>query len=167
LFASNRLHTFSSVVLLVNATNLSGVIRDSFEPFNNLRFFDLSKNRFTGTLPGSLFDVDSIEIIYIYENSLTGSIPSNYGNAIHLHDLYINNNFFAGTVPPITPGQLPNLTEFLLSGNELTGTMPASICALTGSDPESDLVTLVADCGGTTPLIQCDCCNGCITPEVQ
>jgi hypothetical protein len=110
-----------------------------------------------------LFDVDSIEIIYISENSLTGSIPSNYGNAIHLHDLYINNNFLVGTVPPVAPGQLPNLTEFVLSGNGLTGTMPASICALTGSDPESDLVTLVADCGGTTPLIQCDCCNGCIT----
>ena len=157
---------FDEVILLVNATNLSGVVRDSFEPFNNLRFLDLSKNRFTGTLPGSLFDIDSIEIIYISENALTGSIPSNYGNAMNLHDLYINNNFLAGTVPPVTPGQLPNLTEFLLSGNALTGTMPASICALTGSDPESDLVTLVADCGGTTPLIQCDCCNGCITIPV-
>lgn len=148
---------------MVNATNLSGVVRDSFEPFNSLRFLDLSKNRFTGTLPGSLFDSELIEIIYISENALTGSIPSNYGNAINLRDLFINNNLLAGTVPPVTPGQLPNLTEFLLSGNALTGTMPASICALTGDDPENDLVTLVADCGGTTPLIQCDCCNGCVT----
>jgi Leucine-rich repeat (LRR) protein len=147
----------------VNDTNLSGIIRDSFEPFTDLRFLDLSRNRFTGTLPQSLFDSSTLEIFYISENALTGSIPSNYGNALRLRDLYINNNMLAGTVPPVMPGQLPNLTEFLLSGNDLTGTMPASICALVGEDPENDLVTLVADCGGITPLIQCDCCNGCIT----
>lgn len=151
-------------ILLVNATKLTGVIRDAFEPFRSLRFADFSKNQFSGPVPGSIFESSSIELLYFSENQLTGSIPSNYGNASNLSDLYINNNKLAGTVPPILPGQFPKLTEFLLFSNSLTGTMPASICSLRGDDTENDLTELVSDCGGSTPLIQCDCCNGCITP---
>jgi Leucine-rich repeat (LRR) protein len=163
----SALKLLPTVILSVNATNLAGVVRDSFEPFTKLRFLDLSKNRFTGTLPESLFDSSAIELLYISDNALTGSIPSNYGNAISLRDLYINNNMLVGTVPPVLPGQLGNLTEFLVSGNGLTGTMPASICALRGDDPENDLFNLVSDCGGVSPLIQCDCCNGCVTPPAK
>jgi Leucine-rich repeat (LRR) protein len=121
-------------------------------------------NQFSGPLPGSIFESGSIEFLYFSENALTGSIPPNYGNASNLSDLYINNNKLAGTVPPILPGQLPKLTEFLLFSNFLTGTMPASVCALRGENKENDLTELVADCGGQTPLIQCDCCNSCINP---
>ena len=156
---------------MINATLLTGVIRDSFEPFNNLRIVDLSKNMFTGPLPESIFDSTVIELLYLSDNALTGSIPSNYGNAMNLRDLYINNNMLIGTVPDIAPNQFMNLTEFLLFSNTITGSMPASICALRGEDnttttsDNNDLVALVADCGGISPIIQCDCCNGCITPE--
>ena len=146
----------------MNDTNLEGTIRDSFESFQSLRFADFSKNKFTGPLPGSIFDIAGIEILYFSENALTGSIPANYGNASNLRDLYVNDNQLVGMVPPITPGQLLNLTEFRLENNSITGTMPASICALRGEDETNDLYALVADCGGMVPLIQCDCCNGCI-----
>jgi Leucine-rich repeat (LRR) protein len=145
----------------VNGTNLEGVIRDSFEPFQSLRFADFSKNAFTGPLPASIFDSTVIEILYFPDNALTGSIPANYGNASSLHDLYLNDNKLIGMVPPIGPGQLSKLTEFQLQNNAITGTMPASICALRGEDRANDLVALIADCGGLQPLIQCDCCNGC------
>jgi Leucine rich repeat len=148
--------------LEVNGTQLEGSIRDAFEPFQNLRFVDLSMNMFTGPLPGSLFDVPTLEILYLSENALTGSIPSNYGNASNLRDLYLNSNELVGMVPPIQAGQLASLTELRLENNALTGSMPASICALRGDDRETDLVALIADCGGTTPKIQCDCCNSCV-----
>lgn len=146
----------------MNDTNLEGTIRDSFETFQNLRFVDFSRSKFSGPLPGSIFDNKAIEILYLSENALTGSIPANYGNASNLRDLYINDNKLVGMVPSIAPGQLLNLTEFLLENNTITGTMPASICALRGEDEKNDLYALVADCGGMAPLIQCDCCNSCV-----
>lgn len=149
-------------ILLVNDTKLEGLIRDAFEPFTMLRFADFSRNAFTGPLPGSIFDNSMVEILYFSENAFTGEIPANYANAERLRDLYLNDNELLGMVPPIESGQFEMLTEFRLERNGITGTMPASICALRGDDRSSDLVALIADCGGNPPLIECDCCNGCI-----
>ena len=152
--------------LLVNDTNLEGVIRDSFGAFEQLRFVDLSRNAFTGPLPGSLFDNGVIELVYLSENMFTGAIPSSLGNADTLRDLYVNDNKLVGTVPSVQSGELTSLSEFRLENNGITGTMPATICALRGDDREDDLVTLIADCGGEAPLIQCDCCNGCVDNSI-
>lgn len=145
----------------MNKNRFSGTIRDAFNDFKSLQFADYSENRLSGTLPASIFDVPTIEILYFFDNSLTGTLPSSYANAAKLRDLYIQNNDILGTVPAIQPGQLDSLTEFRLEGNELEGTMPASICALRGPNNETDLVTLTADCGGDPPKIQCDCCTAC------
>jgi len=109
-----------------------------------------------------MFENGAIELFYLSMNIFTGAIPSNWGEADTLRDLYVNDNELTGMVPPIEPGQLENLSEFRLENNNIFGTMPASICALRGDDQETDLVTLIADCGGPNPLIQCDCCNGCV-----
>lgn len=146
---------------MANATGLNGVIRDSFASFRNLRFVDLSKNAFTGPMPGSIFGNSALEILYLYENALTGAIPASFAVAPNLRDLYVSSNKLTGTIPSIAPGQLAKLTELLLEGNAITGTMPASVCALRGDNVGSDLVVLVSDCGGTTPAIQCDCCTSC------
>ena len=153
--------------LLVNDTNLEGVIRDSFGSFEQLRFVDLSRNAFTGPLPGTLFDNGAIELVYLSENMFTGAIPSSLGNAETLRDLYVNDNKLVGMVPSIAAGELENLSEFRLENNGITGTMPATICALRGDDRENDLATLIADCGGEAPLIQCDCCNGCVDNSIS
>jgi len=141
---------------------LEGLIRDSFGTFDQLRFVDFSRNSFTGPIPGSLFDNGAIELLYLSENMFTGAIPSNLGNADTLRDLYVNDNDLVDMVPNIEMGQLEELSEFRLENNGITGTMPSAICALRGDDTESDLVTLIADCAGNPPLIQCDCCNGCV-----
>jgi hypothetical protein len=131
-----------------------GSLRDSFEPFQVLEFVDVSDNMITGALPSSLFDVPTIEILYFDVNAFTGTIPENYGSAANLRDLYLNNNTFVGTVPSIQPGQLGSLQEFRLEVNDITGTMPDSICAL------PDLVALTADCAGDA--FQCSCCTACV-----
>jgi len=151
--------------LRVNGNNLQGTIRDAFSAFSDLRFVDFSENMFTGTLPASIFDVPTVEILYFYSNAITGSIPPNYGNPPNLRDLYIQENSIFGTVPAIQPNQLQLFTEFRLEFNEIEGTMPASVCALRGSDNETDLVTLVSDCGGDPPEIECTCCTACIGPS--
>jgi len=162
---SRFVFTFSAGVLRVNENRFSGTIRDAFDNFQGLRFADFSQCAFSGTIPSSLFDAPSIEILYLYENRLTGTIPVNYGNAPNLRDLYLYDNNLSGTVPSIQQGQLDSFTEFRLEDNSIVGTMPASICALRGPNNETDLVTLVADCGGNPPEIECDCCTGCSDPS--
>jgi hypothetical protein len=140
---------------------MNGRIFDNFETFRFLRYVDISKNSYTGTLPSSLFDIPRIEILYFSENAFTGTLPANYANASSLRDLYVDNNFLSGTVPSIQPGQFLNLTEFILEKNNIIGTMPASICALTGESTNGTLTALLADCGGNTPQITCECCTAC------
>jgi hypothetical protein len=148
--------------LRVNDNKFVGTIRDAFDAFKTLEFVDFSKNQFTGTLPSSVFNVPTAKILYFYENALTGSIPSNYGSSPVLRDLYINNNMLSGQVPSITPSELQAFTEFRLDHNDITGIMPASICALRGSNNNTDLVTLTADCASSSPQIQCTCCTMCV-----
>ena len=147
--------------MAINGTQITGTIRDAFQPFERLEFVDFSNNLLSGTLPASVFDLSTIELLYFESNMLTGFIPENYANAPNLRDLYIFQNQIAGTVPPIEPGQLDVLTEFLLENNDITGVMPSSICALRGREEDNDLARLTADCGGDPPQIECDCCTDC------
>lgn len=146
--------------------NLQGPIFDSFERFQELEFADFGTNMFTGPLPSSIFDLPMIRILYFFENQLTGEIPSNFANSAVLRDLYLYNNSLSGRVPPIGPSQLQVFTEFRIEYNDITGTMPPSICALRGDNQTADLFTLQADCGGDEPEIRCDgdCCTRCF-PE--
>lgn len=118
-------------------------------------------NMFTGPLPSSIFDLPAIRILYFFDNELTGTIPENFANSPVLRDLYLHNNTLAGRVPTIEPGQLQVFTEFRIEYNDITGTMPASICALRGTNVTNDLVTLHSDCDGEQPEIRCDCCTEC------
>ena len=126
-----------------------------------MQYVDFSNNALLGEIPASIFNVPSLELLYLNGNMLSGTIPANYGNPPRLRDLYFYQNNLMGTIPPIAPGQLEVLTEFLLEENDLTGTMPASICALRGLEEDQDLARLTADCAGAVPMVECDCCTAC------
>ena len=140
---------------------LRGPIYDSFEKFQDLEFADFGMNMFTGPLPTSIFDLPRIRILYFFDNQLSGEIPPNFANSTVLRDLYLHNNTLSGRVPPIGPNQLQVFTELRIEYNDITGTMPPSICALRGTNQTADLVTLHSDCNGDEPEIRCDCCTEC------
>ena len=132
--------------------------------WTRLDFADFAENQFTGNIPASLFNIPTIRIVYLANNNLEGPIPPNYGNARRLKDLYLNGNRLSGQIPPISMGQFRGLTELLLHENELTGIMPASICAIRfGGGMLDDLWT---DCLGVDPEVECDCCTQCFPSVV-
>lgn len=134
---------------------------DAFAPLQALETIDLADNNMVGPIPSSLFDLPEIRLIYLTNNQFTGEIPGNYGSADKLRDLYIDGNLLNGMIPPIDDGQLPNLNEFLLQDNDLTGTMPESICALRA--PAGMLEDLWADCDNASgPEVTCPCCTQCV-----
>lgn len=143
-----------------------GTIRDGFNQFSSLDFVDMSNNQFEGSLPASIFDIPTLRIVYFNNNDLDGPIPANYGTSPVLRDLFLSGNSLTGTIPDIEPGQLLELTEFLVNGNALEGTMPPSVCQLR---LDGILDDLWADCGPTaSPVLECDfpeCCTLCFPTE--
>ena len=152
--------------ILLSNNNFTGPIRNFFGSFQNLDFADFANNQFSGFLPSTLFDIPTIRIVYFSNNQMVGEIPSNFGRSPALRDLYLDGNQLRGNVPNIGTGQLLELTELLLQDNELTGEMPASVCALRTIGILEDLW---ADCNpedGNSPKISCQlgCCTQCF-PE--
>jgi hypothetical protein len=145
----------------LRGNDFTGSLRDAFEGLTRLEFADFAINRFTGPLPPSIFDLPDIRILYFFDNLFTGDIPQNWANSPVLRDLYLHNNTLSGRVPSIEPGELAVFTEFRIEVNAITGTMPASVCALRGPDEDTDLVTLHSDCLDDPPEIRCDCCTQC------
>jgi hypothetical protein len=180
---------FLSETFVVNNNFFSGQIPDMFENFEKLDFFDASNNQVTGSIPESLFSIPTLRILYLSNNTLAGTLSASYSNppllrvctcfiALSLslcvfviipyiypnsfakQDLFLDGNGLTGTVPEIDNGELQQLTELLLQFNFLTGSMPASICALR----DLELEDLFSDCGGSDPEIECEfpgCCNRC------
>ncbi|KAI3952587.1 hypothetical protein MKW98_015816 [Papaver atlanticum] len=73
----------------------------------NLKYFDLSFNQFSGSIPPSLSEHKNLESIDLSRNRLTGSIPESFGR-------------FPGPVIP----------HLFLSHNQLSGPIPKSLGAL-------------------------------------
>jgi hypothetical protein len=156
------------VTLRVNSNQLVGTIRDGFNQWSSLDFADFRDNQFEGTLPSTIFDIQTIRILYFANNNIDGTIPPNFGSSPVLRDLFLSGNQLSGTIPDIEPDQLKALTEFLVEGNQLTGTMAPSICQLRieGVGILDDLWT---DCSpDADPRIECDlpvCCTACFPSD--
>ena len=139
-----------------------GTIPDVFDNYVQLELFDIRNNLVNGPIPASLFSVPTLRLAYMSNCSLSGPIPPSYADPPLLRDLYLDGNrMVSGTVPAIGTNQLTALSEFLLQGTSVTGTMPASVCNLR---IEHILDELWTDCGGSNPEIQCDfpdCCSRC------
>lgn len=79
-------------------------------------------------------------------------------------ELNLGFNMLNGTIPPIAASELKNLTDLYLNVNDITGSMPDSVCALFD---QGSLLDLFADCNDEgpsgLPLISCECCTRCYT----
>mmetsp|Transcript_5198 Transcript_5198/g.12416 ORF Transcript_5198/g.12416 Transcript_5198/m.12416 type:complete len:165 (-) Transcript_5198:2366-2860(-) len=136
----------------------AGTIRDSFSRFFALESVDFSNNQLTGAIPSRLFALPNIKSIRLESNSFDGTIPQNVGNAARLEVLSLQENTISGTVPPIGASQFQKLSELQLFDNQLSGSIPESLCHLVA---EAALEELSADCGGVAPRIDCPCCTVC------
>ncbi|KVI08275.1 Concanavalin A-like lectin/glucanase, subgroup [Cynara cardunculus var. scolymus] len=87
---------------------------------------ELSKNRFSGTIPTQLWESKTLMEIYLNSNLLEGHIPAAIGKASTLQMLQMDNNLFEGNIPS-SIGQLKNMTNLSLHGNKLAGNIPLEL----------------------------------------
>jgi Leucine-rich repeat (LRR) protein len=64
-----------------------------------LRGLYLSANKFDGTIPESICNLNGLEALFLDENQLEGSIPDCFVNLINLKQLYLFKNQLTGDLP--------------------------------------------------------------------
>ena len=108
----------------VSFNELSGGI-PNFHVLNPVfKSFIAENNRFTGTIPGALTQLSSLDALILTSNQLTGSVPD-FSGMMNLRIVILDRNQLSGTVAPVS--NLPNLEQYAVHRNKLTGPIPTMI----------------------------------------
>ncbi|KAJ0603884.1 putative non-specific serine/threonine protein kinase [Helianthus annuus] len=127
------LATFPSNVVVLDLSDnlLSGHVPQTNGTMNpNLQIVNLSKNRFTGSIPVYLCKIPSIGILDLSQNKFSGRLPRCLGNLTGLEVMDVSDNTIAGVVP----SSLDSLTQIWslhLHNNRFEGNLPLSLQKLT------------------------------------
>ncbi|KAF3779214.1 LRR receptor-like serine/threonine-protein kinase [Nymphaea thermarum] len=131
--AVNRLQKHPVYAFLVSGNRFSGQIPGFlFEMCKDLRGFiaNLSDNQLSGQLPGEIGSwCNSLRALDLSGNSIYGTIPSTFGNLSSLISLDLSRNELIGSIP-IELGHLKNLQYLSLARNNLTGRIPVDFSLL-------------------------------------
>ncbi|KAG9450559.1 hypothetical protein H6P81_010524 [Aristolochia fimbriata] len=130
-------------VLSLKNNFLSGPIPD-LSNLITLKLLFLSRNSFTGGFPASIPSLFRLYRLDLSHNNFSGSIPVSVNRMTHLLTLRLENNRFSGSISAII---LPNLQDFNVSGNLLTGAVPKSLSAFPRSSFDRNPVL----CGSPLP----------------
>ena len=114
------------------------------------------------TLWGVVYSVEDTDSLpNLPYSGLTGSIPSEIGNLTNLTELNLYGNQLTGSIPPEI-GNLTNLTYMNLGSNQLTGSIPSEIGSLT------NLFAFVVGNNQLTGIIPDEICNqGDSSPHLE
>ncbi|KAG5413515.1 hypothetical protein IGI04_001082 [Brassica rapa subsp. trilocularis] len=96
------------------------------EGSSNLSQINLSNNRLSGPIPGSINNLRSLQILLLGGNRFTGQIPGEIGRLKGLLKIDMSMNSLSGKVPPEL-GECQSLTYLDLSHNQLSGQIPVQI----------------------------------------
>ncbi|ESQ31204.1 hypothetical protein EUTSA_v10003753mg [Eutrema salsugineum] len=109
-------------VLSLENNSLFGPIPD-VSTLVNLKSLFLRRNEFSGTFPPSILSLHRLMVLSLSYNNFTGPIPSEINALDRLISLNLEYNRFNGTLPSLNQSFL---TSFNVSGNNLTGVIPAT-----------------------------------------
>ena len=135
---------------------LQGTIPTEMGRLQNLIFIDLDFNELTGSLPTELYQLVNLTQLDLNNNFLSGPV-NGLGAFTLLEFMQLHENLFTGTIPEAV-GAFTRLSTFTLHETDLVGSVPVGLCTIVDSGL---LTSLIADCGGPTPQITCECCTDC------
>ena len=131
--------------LLVSYNKIEGQIPASLGRLKKLKNLNLEHNKLSGEIPAELASLEGLYQIYLNDNQLSGQIPTDFGGAQQNNLLWVDlrNNQLTGSIPARIKRTLPEAekyaaiqgipsygyTIFVLSGNKLTGSIPAEYLA--------------------------------------
>ncbi|KAI3453051.1 hypothetical protein Pfo_009714 [Paulownia fortunei] len=132
-------------VLSLKENGFSGQIPD-LSNLTSLKLLFISHNHFSGDFPVSLSSLSRLYRLDLSYNNFSGSLPLSVNRLTHLLTLRLEENGFVGSISGLS---LPNLQDFNVSGNRLTGEIPVSLSGFPASSFWNNRVL----CG--SPLEKC------------
>ena len=93
----------------------------------------LDRNRIDGTLPATIGDAETLEVMRLDNNLLSGSLPSTVGKLRNVLQFDFHQNKLGGTIPKQLSGMASAL-QIYLQQNQLEGQIP-----LIGADPSRNV----------------------------
>eukprot|EP01120_Amphizonella_sp_Union-15-10_P012173 TRINITY_DN5370_c0_g1_i1.p1 TRINITY_DN5370_c0_g1~~TRINITY_DN5370_c0_g1_i1.p1 ORF type:complete len:295 (+),score=43.24 TRINITY_DN5370_c0_g1_i1:115-999(+) len=138
---------------------INGTIPTSFLNLDILQSLFLQDNQLSGSL-NSLTGIRRIQYLYLSRNRLTGTIPDAIGNFYLLQQIGVDSNLLTGSIPTGFGRAQNYLQSFYAQNNDLTGSLPASLCSVQTCDASGNEFTcplpnhgccLVTSCFGPTP----------------
>jgi Leucine-rich repeat (LRR) protein len=116
-------------ILNVSHNLLRGYLPGKLFGLQKLEILDLSNNYFVGPIPGGS-DLPLIRYVDISKNNFNGTLYATiFETSPHFQVLNLANNYFTGEVPA-SFGSCYYLQHLFLDGNDLTGNFPESLLQL-------------------------------------
>jgi len=120
--------------------------------------------QFSGGLPASLGQLTNLKSFSCSYCGLTGPLPSELANT-QIDRLWLFGNRLSGRIPNSWGTGLRNLQYLYLESNELTGSVPDSLCDLRNTNNGGGKLSLLGlDCDttiGDSTTVSCPCCTCC------
>ncbi|MXX93207.1 MAG: hypothetical protein F4Y63_07135 [Chloroflexi bacterium] len=110
--------------LILDHSQLDGVIPAGLSRLNQLQELRLSSNRLTGSIPPALAHLRELTIFFAPSNQLSGALPAALGTLPKQRHLDLRDNRFAGSIPAAW-ADLWSLESLALQRNRLSGPVPA------------------------------------------
>ncbi|KAL3501753.1 hypothetical protein ACH5RR_036202 [Cinchona calisaya] len=131
-------------ILSLKYNRFSGPIPD-LSKLTSLKLLFLSHNAFSGEFPASVTSLTRLYRLDLSFNNLSGVIPASQVNRLtHLLTLRLEGNGFSGQISGLN---VPNLQDFNVSCNALSGQIPFSLSGF----PESAFWKNLLLCGAPLP----------------
>ncbi|KAF3457757.1 hypothetical protein FNV43_RR02416 [Rhamnella rubrinervis] len=130
-FPQNVFHLHKLEVIRVTCNYLLTGTLPEFQPSNSLTDVSLDYTKFSGKLPNSIGNLNSLSLLVLRECNFVGPLPSSIWNLSHLTHLDLSLNHIIGHVLPYTLGNLAKLTFLTLQSCQFSGEVPSSLRNLT------------------------------------
>ncbi|KAK4595770.1 hypothetical protein RGQ29_014029 [Quercus rubra] len=113
-------------ILSLWGTSFSGKLPDSIGNLNSLNTFDIANCNFSGHIPSSLGNLTQLTYLTLSNNSFVGQIPSSLSNLVSLIDLDFSYCQLSGLIPP-SFGNLTHLTILNIRLSFIRSSNPSSL----------------------------------------
>ncbi|KAF2616004.1 hypothetical protein F2Q70_00007814 [Brassica cretica] len=104
--------------------NLEGEIPDAIARLTQMEDLILHSNHFSGVFPHAIYNLSSLQSLGMYGNAFSGNLRLDFGNLLpNLREFSIGSNSLTGAIPS-TLANISTLQYLVMEFNSLTGSIP-------------------------------------------